>query len=116
MPKEDSFSLISVIMRTFFYYENLLWFLNISSIGWLLCKKHSDVLDAGSKLDISDLLEDKVLMFQRKYYYYLMPVICFIVPTMVPVYCWGETLKNSWFVATMLRYIWSLNVTFLVSN
>lgn len=35
-------------------------------IGWLLVRKHPDVIEKGQKLDLSDLLADKVVMFQRR--------------------------------------------------
>lgn len=35
-------------------------------IGWLLVRKHPDVIEKGRKLELSDLLSDKVVMFQRK--------------------------------------------------
>lgn len=37
-----------------------------SHVGWLLCKKHPEVIAKGKKLDISDLVADPVLHFQRK--------------------------------------------------
>ena len=87
-----------------------------SHIGWLLCRKHPDVKEKGSKLDISDLKNDPVLRFQQKNYMILMPIICFLIPTAVPMYFWGETFTNSWFVATMFRYCFILNVTWLVNS
>lgn len=87
-----------------------------SHIGWLLCRKHPEVIRKGQQLDISDLTADPILRFQRKYYMILMPLFCFILPTLVPMYCWGETLKNAWFVATMFRYTFILNVTWLVNS
>lgn len=87
-----------------------------SHVGWLLCRKHPAVKEAGSKLDISDLKADPVLRFQQKYYLILMPLLCFIVPTLIPMYLWGESFKNAFFVATMFRYTFILNVTWLVNS
>lgn len=87
-----------------------------SHVGWLLCKKHPEVISKGKGVDLSDLREDKVLMFQKKYYMLLMPIACFIIPTAVPMYYWGESFLNSWFVATMFRYAFILNVTWLVNS
>lgn len=42
--------------------------------------------------------------------------MCFILPTFVPCYCWGETFRNSLFVATLLRYAIVLNATWLVNS
>ena len=35
-------------------------------IGWLMVKKHPDVIKKGQQLDLSDLYEDKIVMFQRR--------------------------------------------------
>lgn len=43
-------------MRGFFF----------SHIGWLLVRKHPDVIEKGQKLDLSDIKADKVVMFQRR--------------------------------------------------
>ena len=37
-----------------------------SHIGWLFVKKHPDVIKKGKQLDLSDLHEDKIVMFQRR--------------------------------------------------
>lgn len=36
-------------------------------VGWLLVKKHPDVMEKGKGLDFSDLYADKIIMFQRRY-------------------------------------------------
>jgi len=87
-----------------------------SHVGWLLCKKHPEVIEKGKQIDISDLKECPILSFQNKYYSILMPLMCFILPTIVPMYFWGETFLNSYFVATMFRYVLTLNVTWLVNS
>lgn len=43
-------------MRGFFF----------AHIGWLLVRKHPDVIEKGRKLNLSDLLADEVVLFQRK--------------------------------------------------
>ena len=54
-----------LLQLIFFPFVNSSGFF-FSHIGWLLCKKHPDVIEKGKGLDISDLLADPVLMFQRK--------------------------------------------------
>ncbi|EDW16357.1 acyl-CoA Delta-9 desaturase [Drosophila mojavensis] len=87
-----------------------------SHIGWLLCKKHPEVKAKGKGVDLSDLRADPVLMFQKKHYFILMPLACFILPTVAPMYFWGESFVNAWFVATMFRWCFILNVTWLVNS
>ncbi|XP_052498186.1 stearoyl-CoA desaturase 5 [Budorcas taxicolor] len=87
-----------------------------SHIGWLFVRKHRDVIEKGRKLDVTDLLADPVVRFQRKYYKITVVLMCFVVPTLVPWYIWGESLWNSYFLASILRYTISLNVTWLVNS
>lgn len=86
-----------------------------SHVGWLLCKKHPEVKRRGQHIDMSDLYADPILHFQKKYYLTLMPLICFVLPTVIPMYCWNETFHNA-FVVNLLRYTWTLNATWLVNS
>uniref|UniRef100_A0A8D2PZV8 Stearoyl-CoA desaturase 5 n=1 Tax=Varanus komodoensis TaxID=61221 RepID=A0A8D2PZV8_VARKO len=87
-----------------------------SHIGWLFVRKHRDVIEKGRKLDFSDLLDDPVVRFQRKHYKSSVVLMCFVIPTLVPWYFWGESLWNSYFLASILRYTISLNVAWLVNS
>lgn len=44
-----------------------------------------------------------------------MPLICFIMPTVVPT-LWGESLWNAYFVCAVFRYVAVLNGTWLVNS
>ncbi|XP_022711835.1 stearoyl-CoA desaturase 5-like isoform X2 [Varroa jacobsoni] len=85
-------------------------------VGWLLCKKHPDVITKGSKVKMDDLLEDPIVRFQKKYYPSLAIFMCFILPTSIPIVLFGETLMNAFFVCAMWRYCWCLNMTWLVNS
>ncbi|XP_052068569.1 stearoyl-CoA desaturase 5-like [Mytilus californianus] len=87
-----------------------------SHIGWLLVRKHPDVARKGKQLDLSDLYADKVVMIQRRYYRLSIVIMCFIVPTVVPYYLWGESLINAFFISSILRYVLTLNATWLVNS
>ncbi|XP_020011186.2 acyl-CoA desaturase 1-like [Castor canadensis] len=87
-----------------------------SHVGWLLVRKHPAVKEKGCLLDMSDLKAEKLVMFQRRYYKPAVLLMCFILPTLVPWYCWGETFLHSLYVATFLRYTVMLNVTWLVNS
>jgi stearoyl-CoA desaturase (delta-9 desaturase) len=52
----------------------------------------------------------------HRYYKPGILLMCFILPTLVPWYCWGETFLNSFYVATLLRYAVVLNATWLVNS
>lgn len=85
-------------------------------MGWLLVRKHPDVKEKGSKLDISDLLRDPVCIIQRKYYLPSVLLLCFILPTVVPWYFWGESLYNAYFICALFRYAFTLHCTWLVNS
>ncbi|XP_011698199.1 PREDICTED: acyl-CoA Delta(11) desaturase [Wasmannia auropunctata] len=87
-----------------------------SHVGWLLCRKHPEVKEKGKAIDLSDLESDPILAFQKRYYIILMPLLCFILPTAIPVMCWNETWTNAYFIPTILRYIFTLNMTWLVNS
>lgn len=46
----------------------------------------------------------------------MMPILCFVIPTVIPVYLWNETWWNAYFIPTMLRYVLVLNVTWLINS
>ncbi|XP_012998737.2 stearoyl-CoA desaturase [Cavia porcellus] len=85
-------------------------------VGWLLVRKNPAVKEKGSLLDMSDLKAEKLVMFQRRYYTHAVLLLCFILPTLIPWYFWGETFLHSLFVATFLRYAFVLNITWLVNS
>ncbi|KAH8399419.1 hypothetical protein KR215_009899 [Drosophila sulfurigaster] len=85
-------------------------------MGWLLCKKHPDVGGKGKHIDMSDIEADPVVRFQKKYYFVVMPICCFVVPMMIPYYFMGTSLKVCFFTCSMLRYCLSLHATWLVNS
>ncbi|RZB39759.1 acyl-CoA Delta(11) desaturase, partial [Asbolus verrucosus] len=87
-----------------------------SHMGWLMVRKHPAVITKGRMVDMSDLEADPVVRFQKKYYPILAPLLCFVMPTMVPWYFWNEELYVAFCVAGMLRYLISLHFTWLVNS
>ncbi|KAF7705757.1 acyl-CoA desaturase 1-like [Silurus meridionalis] len=87
-----------------------------SHIGWLLVRKHPNVIKDGQKLDLSDLKNDRVVMFQKRYYKQSVLVMCFLVPAMLPWFLWEESLWIAFFVPGLLRYTLVLNATWLVNS
>ncbi|XP_075236854.1 acyl-CoA Delta-9 desaturase-like [Lycorma delicatula] len=89
------------------------WFAHMT---WLLQSKHPEVLKKGQGIDVSDLKNDKLVMFQKKYYWPIVYVICLFMPTFVPWYYWNESLITAWHVAVCLRYILSYHGTWVVNS
>lgn len=87
-----------------------------SHIGWLLVKKHPKIKEMGSKLDLSDLYSDPMLVFQKKYYLPLVLLFCFLLPTLVPVYLWGESVGIAFYTAALFRYCFTLHATWFINS
>ncbi|XP_049868594.1 acyl-CoA Delta-9 desaturase-like [Pectinophora gossypiella] len=86
-----------------------------SHVGWLLVRKHPEIKNKGHTIDMGDLWADPILRFQKKHYLVLMPLFCFVLPTIIPT-LWGESLWNGYFVCAIFRYVYVLNVTWLVNS
>ncbi|GAB0087430.1 Acyl-CoA desaturase [Sergentomyia squamirostris] len=87
-----------------------------SHMGWLMVKKHPDVRTKGATVDMTDLEDDPVVMFQKKHYGLLMPLFCFVIPALIPYFLIGETFSNSWYICSVMRYVMSLHGTWLVNS
>ncbi|CAG5106882.1 Similar to Acyl-CoA Delta(11) desaturase (Spodoptera littoralis) [Cotesia congregata] len=86
-----------------------------SHVGWLMMRRHPAVKKYGSKIDMSDIKNDPVIQFFDKYYTPIMLFSAFVLPTIIPVYCWNESWSIS-FRAVIIRYVWLLNATFAVNS
>lgn len=85
-------------------------------MGWLMMKKHPDVLIKGKNIDMSDLYADPVVMFQRRHYHKLVLIFSVVLPTVIPWLCWGEDLIGSYFIFFLARYISTLHSTWFVNS
>ena len=84
-------------------------------MGWLMCKKHPEVLRKGKSIDLSDLWSDPIVRFQRKLYIPLVILIWGLLPTLIPYYFWQEHIITA-FALNMLRYSVTLHSTWLVNS
>ncbi|RWS26213.1 stearoyl-CoA desaturase-like protein [Leptotrombidium deliense] len=85
-------------------------------VGWLLTKKHPDVILKGKTVDCSDLLRDPVIRFQRKYYVLMYSFFCFLLPTFLCHYFLDYSWIDSFIVGCFGRYIVSLHTTWFVNS
>lgn len=95
-----------------------------SHAGWLLLKDRPEVLEKSKQIDMTDLTEDPILKFQLKYqqpivsvhhqpcsihsffryFYPLTLLFAVLLPTIVPILFWGETLWISFNLTVIFRY------------
>ncbi|XP_059612291.1 acyl-CoA Delta-9 desaturase-like [Phlebotomus argentipes] len=85
-------------------------------VGWLMMKKHPDVIRKGNQVDMSDILADPVVQWHQKYFVPLKLLLCFVLPTITPVYMWNEEWIISIFTLSFIRYVFALNFTWLVNS
>ena len=86
-----------------------------SHMGWLMCKKHPDVSRKGQSVDMSDLLQDPIVVWQKKYYKWLFLIFNILVPTLFPMYYWNIPFIQCVFMS-FIRYAFSLHLTWLVNS
>lgn len=89
------------------------WF--FAHIGWLLHRKHPKVLEMGHKLDLTDLYNDPVLVFQKQHYWSLALFFGFLLPMTACYIYFGESLTDALCV-TIWRYVTSLHCTWFVNS
>ena len=87
-----------------------------SHMGWLMVKKHPEVIRKGKLIDLTDLWNDPIVRYQRKFYIPLVILFWAIVPTLIPYYLWDEPLWNSFFMCVPLRYTFVLHNAWLVNS
>ncbi|CAH1100126.1 unnamed protein product [Psylliodes chrysocephalus] len=84
-------------------------------VGWLMMKKHKDVIAKGKTIDMSDVEADPVVMWQKRYYIPMVILLTFLLPTFIPVYFWKESISVSFYVC-IARYVLQLNGTWCVNS
>ena len=84
-------------------------------IGWWMLRKRPEVIEYGNKVPINDMLEEKMLMFQHRYYIPLMLISAFIIPVTIPILVWNEDPLIS-FASTIIRIIVVLHHLFSVNS
>ena len=112
-----------------------------SHIGWIICEEHPEVKRRRNTIVMSDLEADPVVVYQRRWkltererkklssavnrlrfitiYRFYVPLAALFgiaLPIVVPCVGWNESRRASFFVAFVLRYILSLNITWMVNS
>ncbi|XP_054736876.1 acyl-CoA Delta-9 desaturase [Anastrepha obliqua] len=85
-------------------------------VGWLFLTPHPKVIEKRKVIDMSDLENDKVVMFQRKYYIPLFALLSIALPVLVPCYFWKENWWISFWINFNLRFTCTLNAAFFVNS
>ncbi|XP_028160376.1 acyl-CoA Delta(11) desaturase-like [Ostrinia furnacalis] len=86
-----------------------------SHMGWLMTKKSEEVIKQGKVIDVSDLYSNPVIRLQNDYPAPIIGTLCFVLPTVIPMYFWGETFNNAWHL-NMLRFVVTLHIICCVNS
>lgn len=86
-----------------------------SHMGWILTRRHPEVYRKGKTVDISDLENDKLLAFQKRFYFPLALTFGLFLPIYIPMVCWNETFLNA-FCINMTRYCYVLNIALSINS
>lgn len=85
-------------------------------MGWLMMKKHPQVLIKGKNVDITDLKRDPVVMFQHNHYLKLCFLFSLFLPVFIPWFCWGENPVVAFYILFVFRYVVTLHSTWVVNS
>lgn len=87
-----------------------------SHFGWTITKRLPEVDEAIKRFDFADLYNDPIVVFQKRHYWKLSFLIVFLIPTIIPVYFWGETIANAFFFCACFTWIGVLFSTWCVNS
>ncbi|XP_015782235.1 acyl-CoA desaturase 1-like [Tetranychus urticae] len=86
-----------------------------SHIGWLCVKKHPEYLKKAPTVDLSDLYDDPVVVWERRLYYFTSFTTVVIIPIAIPYYLWSIPFWQCYFIAG-IRYLVVMHITFAVNS
>nr|BAE97679.1 delta14-desaturase [Ostrinia scapulalis] len=83
-------------------------------LGWLMTSRHPLCKKLRKTIDMSDLQQDPLVMFQYRYFRSLFFTFGFLLPVWVPMHFFQESFTNAVFVCFFLRYVYALHVTYFI--
>ncbi|KAI1297165.1 Delta(9)-fatty-acid desaturase fat-7 [Halotydeus destructor] len=84
--------------------------------GWLMTKRHPELLAKYEILDFSDLLDDPVVKFQKDHYNAMYLIFALGIPVAIPVYLWSESWATSFLLVYIVRYLVTLHSAWFVNS
>ncbi|KAB8256230.1 hypothetical protein BDV32DRAFT_141422 [Aspergillus pseudonomiae] len=83
-----------------------------SHVGWLLMRNGEQTW---GKVDLSDLKEDPIVVWQQRYYVAIAAITGLILPVSVAHFGWDD-LRGGLVYATCFRLVWTWHVTFCINS
>ncbi|XP_072400093.1 acyl-CoA Delta-9 desaturase-like [Diabrotica undecimpunctata] len=87
-----------------------------SHVGWLMMRKHPEVIRKGRTINLTDITGDPLVAFHVKYWFWFKMFFCFVLPSSIPPLLWGESWYHSICAICFVRYVVSLNSTWAVNS
>lgn len=67
-------------------------------------------------VNMKDIEEDGIVMFQKRFYWILYLIIFVLLPINAPLEYWNDSVQAAIFVAFSLRYIVVINIAWLINS
>lgn len=67
-------------------------------------------------VNMKDIEDDRIVMFQKRFYWILYLVLFVLLPINAPLEYWDDSVQAAIFVAFSLRYIIVINIAWLVNS
>lgn len=84
-------------------------------MGWLFAPRTDAFIAARKEIDDSDLLADPVVYYQDKYYAYIAPFLCYILPGILSHLVMGDFLRGFMYLGAF-RWTLNLHITWCVNS
>ncbi|XP_075225189.1 acyl-CoA Delta-9 desaturase-like [Lycorma delicatula] len=87
-----------------------------SQIGCRCVTYKTEIADLSKEIDTSDVEADPLVMYQKKLYWIIMPIVSLLLPFNAPVEYWNESILVSIFVVGFLRITILLHCAWLINS
>jgi stearoyl-CoA desaturase (delta-9 desaturase) len=86
-----------------------------SHMGWLFFRKNEKLREAARMIQMTDIENDSIVMFQHRNYFVLSNLFCFVLPTLYGWHMWNS-LWIGYFYFGVLRWVLLLHATWCVNS
>ena len=86
-----------------------------SHVGWLFFRRTDKFREAARLIQMTDIENDPIVMFQHRHYFVLSNLFCFILPALYGHYAWNS-LWIGYFYFGVLRWVILLHTTWCVNS
>ncbi|XP_074604321.1 stearoyl-CoA desaturase 5-like [Brevipalpus obovatus] len=76
------------------------WF---AQLGWRFTRPRAEYREKVATLEFTDALSDPVVKYQKMFFAPLALILGYIIPTLIPHYCWGENWLDAFLIAGCVK-------------